>query len=214
MRGIFWTAVLGAAVAALLSSGVLERPLFALRLALEEPPQSLPLPIVGIRQAALRDTWAAPRGNGRKHQGIDLFAPRGMPVTSTTHGIVFRVGQNQLGGNVVWILGPGRQMHYYAHLERFADWESGDFVKAGDVIGYVGNTGNARGTPPHLHYGIYTPGRGAINPFPLLARRESIPQGRSTAVDLASPEWKGLPEHSPLNRSLTATVSRLTGNSG
>jgi murein DD-endopeptidase MepM/ murein hydrolase activator NlpD len=59
-------------------------------------------------------------------------------------------------------------MHYYAHLERFGEFERGDLVMAGDIVGYVGNTGNARGTPPHLHYGVYAPGVGAINPFPLL----------------------------------------------
>jgi murein DD-endopeptidase MepM/ murein hydrolase activator NlpD len=182
MRGIFWTALSIAGLAALLSSGMLERPLFALRLAWEQPPESLPLPIAELRQAALRDSWGAPRSNGRKHQGIDLFAPKGTPVSSTTRGLVFRVGQNQLGGNVVWILGPGRQMHYYAHLDRFAAFEPGDLVNPGDVIGYVGDTGNARGTPPHLHYGIYTPGRGAINPFPLLQQHRRVLQSSATAI--------------------------------
>ena len=193
MRRVFWTALLLAGLLALLPSGILERPLFALRLALEKPPSSLPLPIGELRQAGLRDSWGAPRGNGRKHQGIDLFAPTGTPVSSTTRGIVFRVGRNPLGGNVVWILGPGRQMHYYAHLDRFAALAPGDFVKPGDVIGYVGNSGNARGTPPHLHYGIYTPGRAAINPYPLLATQESIARGTRPAADLVSSESVSLP---------------------
>src|SRR5688572_9031013 len=161
MRGSFWTAILIIVLAGLLSAGMLERPVFVLRLALEEPAESLPLPIAKLPQTTLRDSWGAPRGNGRTHQGIDIFAPKGTPVTATSRGLVFRVGQNELGGNVVWILGPGRQMHYYAHLDRFAAFEAGDLVNPGEVIGYVGNTGNARGTPPHLHYGIYSAGRGA-----------------------------------------------------
>lgn len=175
MRGILWTLLFFIALAGLLFwSSPLKRPIVALRLALEEQPKTLPLPVAGVPPAALRDTWGAPRGNGRTHQGIDIFAPKGTPVRSTTRGLVFRVGENRLGGSVVWIFGPGRQMHYYAHLDRFGDFEPGDLVTAGDIVGYVGNTGNARGTPPHLHYGIYTPGHGAINPFPLLQRQQSV----------------------------------------
>jgi murein DD-endopeptidase MepM/ murein hydrolase activator NlpD len=68
---------------------------------------------------------------------------------------------------VVWVLGPGGQRHYYAHLDRYADIVTGQRVRPGTILGYVGTTGNAAGTPPHLHYGIYEAG-GAINPYPLL----------------------------------------------
>jgi murein DD-endopeptidase MepM/ murein hydrolase activator NlpD len=68
-------------------------------------------------------------------------------------------------------MGPGRQTHYYAHLSEFGAFKPGDRVMAGDIIGYVGDTGNARGTPHHLHYGVYQFGGGAINPFPLIAER-------------------------------------------
>jgi murein DD-endopeptidase MepM/ murein hydrolase activator NlpD len=173
MRGIFWTLLfLIGLVALLVSSGPLKWPIVAVRLALEEAPKALPLPIAGVAPAALRDTWGAARGSGRRHEGIDIFAPKGTPIRSTTRGLVFRVGQNRLGGNVVWIFGPGRQMHYYAHLDRFGEFEPGDLVMPGDIVGYVGDTGNARGTPPHLHYGVYT-GAGAINPFPLLQQDQS-----------------------------------------
>lgn len=60
-------------------------------------------------------------------------------------------------------------MHYYAHMQQFADIEVGEWVEAGEVIGYVGDSGNAKGTPPHLHYGIYTRS-GVVNPYPLLAK--------------------------------------------
>ncbi len=134
----------------------------------------MPVPVVGVSANALRDTWGAARDGGRRHEGIDIFAPKGTPVTSTTRGLVLRVGQNRLGGNVVWIFGPGGQRHYYAHLERFGDLKPGDFVMPGDIVGYVGNTGNARGAPPHLHYGVYAARAGAINPFPLLQQIKSV----------------------------------------
>jgi murein DD-endopeptidase MepM/ murein hydrolase activator NlpD len=192
MRGIFWTLLFSIGVAALLVwSGPLKRPIVALRLTLEEPPKSLPLPIAGVPAATLRDTWGAPRGNGRTHQGTDIFAPKGAPVTSTTRGLVFRVGENRLGGNVVWIFGPGRQIHYYAHLDRFGDFKPGDLVMPGDIVGFVGNTGNARATPPHLHYGIYTPGEGAINPFPLLQQKQSVLQPRIQLVQYAKANAAG-----------------------
>ena len=78
------------------------------------------------------------------------------------------VGHNRLGGRIVRVFGPGGQWHYYAHLDRFADVRTGDVIAGGTVIGYVGDSGNARGTPPHLHYGIYRFRGGAINPYPLL----------------------------------------------
>jgi murein DD-endopeptidase MepM/ murein hydrolase activator NlpD len=175
MRGIFWTVIFSVGLVALLiSRGPLKHPIIAVRLAFEEPPRTLPMPVLGVPAKALRDTWGAPRDGGRAHQGIDVFAPRGTPVVSTTRGLVLRVGQNRLGGNVVWIFGPGGQRHYYAHLDRFANLQPGDLVMPGDIVGYVGNSGNARGTPPHLHYGVYKSGVGAINPFPLLQQARSV----------------------------------------
>ncbi len=149
---------------------VLDRVFYGMRLAAMPAPKALPVPVAGVPANALRDTWNAPRSGGRQHQGIDIFAPRGREVVSATEGIVSRVGTNNLGGQVVWVMGPGRQMDYYAHLDRYGEIAPGDRVTPGTVLGYVGNTGNARGTPPHLHYGIYTP-TGAINPYPLLTAR-------------------------------------------
>ena len=125
---------------------------------------SLPLPLLGVRFA---DTWGAARSEGRSHEGVDIFAPRGTPILSTTQGMVLRVGPDRLGGRTVMILGPGGVRHYYAHLERYAELSRGEWIKAGQVVGFVGDSGNARGTPTHLHYGIYTPS-GAVNPYPLL----------------------------------------------
>jgi len=145
---------------------VVRAPWHVVRLSLQPAPTRLPVPVQGVTPRQLTDTWGAARSQGRRHEGIDIFAARGTPVLSATEGVVTQIGTNNLGGKVVWVLGPGRQMHYYAHLDGYADISRGQRVAAGDVLGYVGNTGNARGTPPHLHYGIYK--GGAINPYPLL----------------------------------------------
>jgi murein DD-endopeptidase MepM/ murein hydrolase activator NlpD len=151
--------------------GMAARPLaarawFAWQLAAESPPSHLPSPI-GAR-GTFANSWGAPRDGTRRHEGIDIFAPRDTPVLSTTRGIITRIGTNRLGGQVVWVLGPGFESHYYAHLDRFGDIHLGEIVATGDVLGYVGNTGNARTTPAHLHYGIYHDGV-AENPYTRLA---------------------------------------------
>tara|TARA_R100000935_G_scaffold360_2_gene1124 strand:- start:3662 stop:4252 length:591 start_codon:yes stop_codon:yes gene_type:complete len=127
---------------------------------------SLPNP---LPKQHLTDTWGAARSQGRSHEGIDIFAERGTPIQATTQGIVSKVGENTLGGRVVVVIGPGGAGHYYAHLEDYADLSPNDWVNAGDTIGYVGDSGNAKGTPPHVHYGIYINGS-AVNPYPLLQK--------------------------------------------
>lgn len=131
----------------------------------------LPIPVKGVSANQLKDTWGAARSTGRRHEGIDILAPRDSKVTSATEGLVASLQSNTLGGNVIWILGPAGSWHYYAHLEKAKrGLKVGDYVQAGDLIGYVGNSGNARHTVTHLHYGIYLDGkgRGAVNPFPYL----------------------------------------------
>lgn len=156
------------AVVAILVTLFIERPLVALRLMTSPAPSHVRVPVQGVPVKALTDSWGARRSGGRSHRGIDIFAPRGTPVVANTRGLVIGVGQNRLGGNFVRMMGPGRQVHYFAHLDAFGRFRPGDVVEAGDVLGYVGTTGNARGTSPHLHYGIYTlPGQ-AINPYPIL----------------------------------------------
>lgn len=127
---------------------------------------SLPNPLPGQH---LTDTWGAARSQGRSHEGIDIFAPRNTPIKATTPGVVTKVGENSLGGLVVVIVGPGGAGHYYAHLQDYADISVNDWVEVGDTIGYVGDSGNAKGTPPHVHYGIYIKGE-AVNPYPLLLK--------------------------------------------
>jgi peptidoglycan LD-endopeptidase LytH len=111
------------------------------------------------------DSWHAPRPGGRKHLGVDMFAVHGMPLYAVTEGTV-RVSSNRLGGLVVHLDADDGDRYYYAHLSAVSV-SSGDRVAAGDIVGANGNTGNARTTPPHLHW-QYHPGGGApVNPYPL-----------------------------------------------
>jgi len=132
------------------------------------------VPVMGVAPSALESSWGAPRSGGRHHEGIDIFAPRGTPVVAATRGEVLRVGQNRLGGNVVWVAGAGARLYYYAHLSRFRTGLAvGEPVEPGTILGYVGTSGNAAGTPPHLHFGMYPLSRGlrAVDPAPFLIER-------------------------------------------
>src|SRR5439155_20675381 len=119
---------------------------FVYSLATDTAPAHLLNPVRDVRARKFVNSWDAPRSGGRRHQGIDIFAPKDTLVVSTTRGLVTRVGTNRLGGQIVTVLGPGLESHYYAHLDRFGAFHAGDIVNPGDVLGYVGNTGNARET--------------------------------------------------------------------
>jgi len=160
-------AVLVAAAAPYVRPAI-ERGWFVYTLWTEPPPAHLPSPIARVSAHAMTNSWGAARSGGRRHEGVDIFAPKETPVLSTTRGVVTRVGTNTLGGLVIWVIGPGLEWHYYANVDSYGAYRPGDVVKAGDVLGYVGRTGNARGTPFHLHYGIYRRGV-AENPYPRLA---------------------------------------------
>lgn len=146
-------------------------PNLANRLKTMSLPTQLPIPVDNVKNKQLKDTWGASRSSGRTHEGIDILAPKGTKVYSTTDGLISSMKDNNLGGKVIWILGPAGTWHYYAHLDGHKrGLREGDFVKKGEHIGFVGNTGNARHTAPHLHYGLYLSGRGrgAVNPYPYL----------------------------------------------
>lgn len=150
----------------------------------KDPDKNLAMPVEGVEKTAIANTWQAPRDGSRLHQGQDIFAPRGTPIFSATAGYVARIGENALGGQTVSVVGAGGRVYYYAHLEAYApQLKEGDFVTTKSVLGYVGTTGNAAGTPPHLHFGVYGPG-GATNPLPLLSDRA---KPKKPAVE-ASPE--------------------------
>ena len=124
------------------------------------------MPLKDVKRGQIANTWGAPRGEGRSHEGQDIFAPKGTPILSATTGYVVKIGEDNLGGHTVSVIGDGGRKYYYAHLDSYApNLEVGDYVTRKTVLGYVGTTGNADGTPPHLHFGIYTT-TGAINPLP------------------------------------------------
>ena len=131
---------------------------------------ALRFPVANGRPRDLQSIFGDPRDAGRRqHEGVDIFASRGTPVVSATSGVVMRVGETSLGGRVVWVWDATRGLRlYYAHLDEQLV-TTGQRVDAGDVIGTVGNTGNARTTPPHLHFGIYERGTGAIDPYWFIA---------------------------------------------
>jgi murein DD-endopeptidase MepM/ murein hydrolase activator NlpD len=120
------------------------------------------------------DTFGAPRMVGTQyehaHEGTDIFAPHGTELYAVERGVVARVGTDVLGGTKLWLTGASGVRYYYAHLSGYAEGIiEGSVVEAGDVVGYVGNTGNARSTPPHLHFEVHPGGGMAVNPYPILS---------------------------------------------
>ena len=158
------------------------------RLYTQEPDRKIAMPFEDMSKRQIADTWGAPRGTGRRHEGQDIFAPKGTPILSATNGYVYNIGENNLGGQTVSVISAGGRVYYYAHLDGYAPGlEVGDPVTTRTVLGFVGTTGNAQGTPPHLHFGIYSMS-GAINPLPLLTDRtaprvtNSTPRRRSSRL--------------------------------
>ena len=113
------------------------------------------------------DTWHAPRSGGRKHQGTDVFAPYGSPAYAVVDGVVDKWSTGGLGGIALWITGDNGDRYYYAHnVSNVA--RVGERVKAGQLVAYVGTTGNAATTPPHIHFEAHPGGGSARNPYPWL----------------------------------------------
>src|SRR5256885_4651483 len=143
----------------------------------KSPDQSLEMPVQGVIKRQIADTWHVPRSGDRLHEGQDIFAKRGTPVLSATDGYIVRIGENNLGGQTVSVIGAAGRIYYYAHLDSYApNIATGDHVTTQTVLGYVGSTGNAASGPTHLHFGVYAR-EGALNPLPLLSDR---PEDKST----------------------------------
>lgn len=148
--------------------------------ALQRLPVSLIIPVEGLDRGALSDTFGAARGEGRSHQGIDIMAEAGTPVLAAADGVIAKFHDSERGGVSIYQFdASGRLVFYYAHLEARADWlEEGQEVRQGDVLGYVGMTGNA--PVPHLHFEIQHRKDGRrwwrgqpMNPYPHLINGEA-----------------------------------------
>ena len=142
--------------------------------------RKLLLPVQGYDARKLRDNFDETRGGVRKHEALDIMAPRGTPVIATDDGTIAKLFRSVAGGITVYQFDATEKFaYYYAHLDRYRDGlKEGEAVKRGDVLGYVGSTGNAPESAPHLHFTIFQLGpekkwwRGkAVNPYPYLAAR-------------------------------------------
>lgn len=144
------------------------------------PADALVIPVAGVKRDALRDDFAELRGGTRAHEALDIAAPRATPVLAAVDGTVAKLFLSKPGGITLYEFDPTKQwIYYYAHLDGYADGiAEGQTLHRGDVIGFVGTTGNAPPNAPHLHFAISkaeTPGRWwksqPIDPFPLLTSR-------------------------------------------
>ncbi len=144
--------------------------------------EGLTVPVGGVLRSELKDTYGAARSGGRSHKGVDIFAKQGTPVVAAAEGVIVKRDSNAVGGISIYQRGSdARTIYYYAHLHGYRPGlKEGDLVQPGDVIGYVGSTGNVTGSP-HLHFSIHTvtdPNRWwkgrDLNPYDLL-----VPDSRS-----------------------------------
>ncbi|WP_293877174.1 MULTISPECIES: M23 family metallopeptidase [unclassified Sphingomonas] len=142
---------------------------------------TLAVPVAGVARGTIVDSWNDPRGGGsRGHHGTDILAPAGTPVLAAAAGRVEKLFQSGLGGTTVYIRSPDRRwIYYYAHLAGYVpELREGMSVRAGQQIGYVGDTGDAGPGNYHLHFGMqrmrpdqrWYQGED-VNPYPMLAAR-------------------------------------------
>jgi len=145
---------------------------------------SIGFPVLGGENRDIGSFWGDPRDGGkRKHKGVDIFAKKGTPVLATGAGTVSRVRTGGLGGKTVWVRDKQfSHQQYFAHLDEQLVTR-GQSVNTGDTLGTVGNTGNARTTPPHLHYGIYKR-NGAVDPLPFIRKENN--KFSNPNIDLAT----------------------------
>ncbi|HEX2960807.1 MAG TPA: M23 family metallopeptidase [Ignavibacteriales bacterium] len=188
---------------------------------------SLSFPVAGKDARAIGSVFGDRREGGiRRHEGVDIFAHRDTPVLSASNGLVIRVGEDRLGGKIVLISNLKNLSFYYAHLDSQLV-NAGTYVKEGETIGLVGNTGNARNTPPHLHFGVYSSGHGAINPYPFIYNLQKEPESpelstntlgelarvKSQKALLRQSMEKGSRVIMPLERNSVLTVQAASRNS-
>lgn len=139
-------------------------------------PDAIIVPVLGVAAASLHDTYEQARSGGRAHHALDIMAPRGTPVIAAVDGTIKKLFTSDAGGLTIYQFDVREErVYYYAHLDSYANVSEGMHVRRGDVLGYVGTTGNAPSNAPHLHFAIEllpptkewwkgTP----VNPYPIL----------------------------------------------
>ncbi len=172
--------------------------------------QEMAAPLPDMAASELRDTFFAARVGRRVHQAIDIMRPEGTPLYSCVDGFVEKLNTSALGGIAVYLAdAEGRNRFYYAHLSAYAEGVTeGMPVLRGQLIGYVGATGNARFTGPHLHFQIIR-GGGAVNPYPVLRQVVDGDDGRLQPVlpSPVSPETEPAPVVVVEKEAATAVAS-------
>jgi len=142
-----------------------------------QAPGKLMIPVDGMKLASIKDNFDQPRGNERHHEALDIMAPKGTKVVAAADGKIVKLFTSKPGGLTVYQFDPTEKYaYYYAHLDRYADGlKEGAEFKRGDLIGYVGTTGNADPNAPHLHFAVFelTPEKQwwkgtPVDPYPLL----------------------------------------------
>ena len=184
LLGMALTAIVSA-VRGPASAGAIIRPKVSLA------PGTIVIPVLGVQASALRDSFSAHRA-GHEHRAIDILAPRGTPVIAAVDGTIRKLFTSAAGGITIYETDPAEEMiYYYAHLDRYANGiVEGQSVRQGDVIGYVGTTGNAPANTPHLHFAItiLPPSKewwkgDAVDPYPILMKKGlTIPASPSDAA--------------------------------
>ncbi len=147
--------------------------------------EKLPIPILfGLTLGRIYSDFGDPRDGGdREHEGQDLLAPRGTPIASPTDAVVTRTGTGSSSGIYVYTANPGGESFRYMHLDEIAEGvKAGKVLKVGDIIGFVGDTGNAKGGVTHLHFEIRD-GREALDPYPRLAREFTLKERVASVAD-------------------------------
>jgi murein DD-endopeptidase MepM/ murein hydrolase activator NlpD len=161
---------------------------------------SMVFPVAG-KKSRIGSFWGAVReGGARRHEGIDIFAPKKTPVVAVKDGVITTIGNGGRGGKYIWLKSyDDKYTYYYAHLDQ-QHVKPGQAVKKGEVIGTVGNTGNAKLTPPHLHFGMYSYA-GAVDPLPFVQKSPKLPIAPSPKSELlaAKPKSKTTPTVSSID---------------
>jgi murein DD-endopeptidase MepM/ murein hydrolase activator NlpD len=166
--------------------------------------------------SSFSDDFGAPRADTGWHHGNDIFAPRGAPVLAVADGTLFLVGWNTIGGNRLWLRDLQGNEFYYAHLSAYSPLaRDGAHVHAGDVIGFVGNTGDAEGTPPHLHFEIHPVELlwkaydGVVDPYPYL-----LAWGKQTDLAIGVSGWTAASGHAPAPPAVLLDAEDISTMSG